>query len=99
MIKNKWGRGTVLISGRCQINYDNANNFFNQTNLWYYNNIGKHLGTTLMPTTKPFQRLGKAITETPSETGEFFENGNVPAGAGLYLRIDGNGIIRWTLPS
>ena len=43
LIKNKWGRGTVLISGRCQINYDNANNFFNQTNLWYYNNIGKHL--------------------------------------------------------
>ena len=47
LIKNKWGRGTVLISGRCQINYEKANNFFNQTNLWYYNNIGKHLGTNL----------------------------------------------------
>ena len=48
LIKNKWGRGTVLISGRCQINYEKANNFFNQTNLWYYNNIGKYLGKNLM---------------------------------------------------
>ena len=47
LIKNKWGRGTVLISGRCQINYEKANNFFNQTNLWYYNNIGKYLGKNL----------------------------------------------------
>lgn len=47
LIKNKWGRGTVLISGRCQINYEKANNFFNQTNLWYYNNIGKYLGENL----------------------------------------------------
>ena len=39
------------------------------------------------------------LTVVLDETGEFFENGNVPAGAGLYLRIDGNGIIRWTLPS
>jgi len=47
LIENKWGRGTVLISGRCQINYNNANKFFNQTNLWYYNNIGKYLGENL----------------------------------------------------
>ena len=47
LIKNKWGRGTVLISGRCQINYEKANNFFNQTNLWYNNNIGKYLGKNL----------------------------------------------------
>lgn len=47
LIKNKWGRGTVLISGRCQISYEKANNFFNQTNLWYYNNIGKYLGENL----------------------------------------------------
>jgi len=47
LIENKWGRGTVLISGRCQINYDNANNFFNQTNLCYYTNIGKYLGENL----------------------------------------------------
>ena len=47
LIKNKWGRGTVLISGRCQINHENVNRFFNQTNLWYYNNIGKHLGENL----------------------------------------------------
>ena len=48
LIKNKWGRGTVLISGRCQINYDKANNFFNQTSLWYNNNIGKYLGKNLL---------------------------------------------------
>ena len=48
LIKNKWGRGTVLISGRCQINYEKANNFFNQTNLWYNNNIGKYLGKNLI---------------------------------------------------
>ena len=35
--------------------------------------IFKHLGKTLMPTTKPFQRLGKAITKTPGSTGEMFE--------------------------
>ena len=35
--------------------------------------IFKHLGKTLMPTTKPFERLGKAITKTPGSTGEMFE--------------------------
>jgi hypothetical protein len=45
-----------------------------------YQRIFEHLGTTLMPTTKPFQRLGKAITETPSETGEFFEISKEMAG-------------------
>ena len=36
LLKNKWGRGTVLISGRCQINYEKANNFFNQTNKTFH---------------------------------------------------------------
>ncbi len=45
-----------------------------------YQRIFKHLGVTLMPTTKPFQRLGKALTETPSETGEFFEVSKEMAG-------------------
>ena len=48
LLKNKWGRGTVMISGRCQVNYQTVNNFFNQTNLWYYNNIGKFLGKNLI---------------------------------------------------
>ena len=33
-----------------------------------------------MPTVKPFQRLGKALTDTPSSTGEFFEVGPELAG-------------------
>ena len=41
-------RNTVMISGRCQVNYQTVNNFFNQTNLWYYNNIGKFLGKNLI---------------------------------------------------
>ena len=45
-----------------------------------YQRIFKHLGKTLMPTTKPFQRLSKAITETPSSTGEMFEIGPEMAG-------------------
>jgi predicted GNAT family acetyltransferase len=45
-----------------------------------YQRIFKHLGKTLMPTTKPFQRLSKAITDTPSSTGEFFEIGPEMAG-------------------
>ena len=47
MIKNKWGRGTVMISGRCELNLETVNRFFNQTNLWYNNNIGKYLGKNL----------------------------------------------------
>ena len=50
MMKNKWGRGTVLISGRCQLNTDTVNKFFNQTNLWYNNNIGRYLGKNLFLT-------------------------------------------------
>ena len=45
-----------------------------------YQRIFKHLGKTLVPTIKPFQRLGKAITDTPSSTGEFFEIGPEMAG-------------------
>ena len=45
-----------------------------------YQRIFKHLTKTLLPTVKPFQRLGKAITETPSSTGEFFEVGPEMAG-------------------
>ena len=45
-----------------------------------YQRIFEHLGKTLMPTTKPFQRLGKAFTKTPSQTGEFFEIGPEMAG-------------------
>ena len=45
-----------------------------------YQRIFKHLGKTLVPTIKPFQRLGKAITDTPSSTGDFFEIGTEMAG-------------------
>jgi hypothetical protein len=45
-----------------------------------YQRIFKHLGKTLVPTIKPFQRLGKAITDTPSSTGDFFEVGTEMAG-------------------
>ena len=45
-----------------------------------YQRIFKHLTKTLIPTVKPFQRLGKAITDTPSSTGEFFEVGPEMAG-------------------
>ena len=45
-----------------------------------YQRIFKHLTKTLMPTVKPFQRLGKALTDTPSSTGEFFEVGPEMAG-------------------
>ena len=45
-----------------------------------YQRIFKHLGRTLVPTIKPFQRLGKAITDTPSSTGDFFEIGTEMAG-------------------
>jgi predicted GNAT family acetyltransferase len=45
-----------------------------------YQRIFKHLGKTLMPTTKPFQRLSQAIKETPSSTGEFFKIGHEMAG-------------------
>ena len=45
-----------------------------------YQRIFKHLGKTLVPTVKPFQRLGKAITDTPSSTGDFFEVGTEMAG-------------------
>ena len=45
-----------------------------------YQRIFKHLGKTLVPTIKPFQRLGKAITDTPSSTGDFFEVGPEMAG-------------------
>ena len=47
LMKYKWGRGTLLISARIQINYSRYKYFFNQTNLYYYNNIGKYLGKNL----------------------------------------------------
>ena len=36
-----------MISGRCELNLETVNRFFNQTNLWYNNNVGKYLGKNL----------------------------------------------------
>jgi hypothetical protein len=46
-MKHEYGRGTITINGRFTANYKRFNKFLDQTNLYYYNNIGRYLGKNL----------------------------------------------------
>ena len=47
IMKHEYGRGTITINGRFTANYKRFNKFLDQTNLYYYNNIGRYLGKNL----------------------------------------------------
>tara|TARA_B100000315_G_C14548927_1_gene574706 strand:- start:85 stop:1371 length:1287 start_codon:yes stop_codon:yes gene_type:complete len=47
IMKHPYGRGTITINGRFTANYKRFNKFLDQTNLYYYNNIGRYLGKNL----------------------------------------------------
>ena len=47
IMKHEFGRGTITINGRFTPNYKSFNKFLDQTNLYYYNNIGRYLGKNL----------------------------------------------------
>ena len=40
-MRNAWGRGTLMINGRFQANYNSLYKFLRQTHIYYGNNIGK----------------------------------------------------------
>lgn len=41
LMRNTWGRGTLMVNGRFQANYDRLYKFLRQTHIYYGNNIGK----------------------------------------------------------
>lgn len=41
VLKNRWGRGTLYISGRLRIRYATALRYFRQTQLYYSNNLNR----------------------------------------------------------
>lgn len=47
LLRNKFGRGTLNINGRFQLDYKNAWKFYRQTQIAYANNIGKSFPETL----------------------------------------------------
>jgi UDP-MurNAc hydroxylase len=47
VLKNRWGRGTLTISGRMRLRYPTALRFFRQTQLYYSNNLNRHYPETI----------------------------------------------------
>jgi hypothetical protein len=41
VFRNRWGRGTLTISGRLRLRYSTALRFFRQTQLYYSNNLNR----------------------------------------------------------
>ena len=41
LMRNEWGRGTLMVNGRFQASYKNFYKFLRQTQVYYNNNIGK----------------------------------------------------------
>ena len=41
LMRNAWGRGTLMVNGRFQANYNTLYRFLRQTHVYYGNNIGK----------------------------------------------------------
>lgn len=41
LMRNAWGRGTLMINGRFQANYNTLHRFLRQTHVYYGNNIGR----------------------------------------------------------
>jgi len=47
LMDHKWGRGTIMINGRFSANYSRAGKFWQQTMIYYANNLGKSYPETL----------------------------------------------------
>jgi len=49
LMKHAWGRGTLMINGRFQANYETLYRFLRQTHIYYGNNIGKSFPKDISP--------------------------------------------------
>ena len=49
LMRNAWGRGTLMINGRFQANYETLYKFLRQTHIYYGNNIGKSFPKDIKP--------------------------------------------------
>ena len=47
LMQYEWGRGTLMINGRFETNYETFENFARQTLIYYANNIGKSFPSTI----------------------------------------------------